>query len=545
MKKYFFTFFVLSTLIVSCQESKKTVTKPKLVVGIVIDQMRYDYLTKYAKRFGEDGFKRLLNDGFSLTNGHFNYIPTYTAVGHASIYTGTTPDHHGIIGNSWYDKYLRKKIYCVDDKNYTSVGVEGWAGRKSPYRMTTTTITDQLHLAQNMRGKTIGIAIKDRSAVLPVGHTANAAYWYEGGLKNKWITSSFYMDKLPEWVVDFNKNNKANKYLSSPWNTLYDIKTYTQSTIDDSVFEGIFKGEKKPVFPHNLPELRKENGGFDIIKTTPYGNTLTLDFAKKAILGEKLGKGKDIDFLSISFSSTDYVGHKYGTNAIETEDTYLRLDKDLADLFQFLDKEVGKGQYTLFLTADHGAVAVPDYLKSLKIPANYFDTKKFYNFLKDISKSKYGSSEIIEYFYNNQIFLNKVKLKQLKLYEHQFTEELITEIIHYDGVYKAVSAKTLQTTSFTSGILKKLQKGYNQKFSGDIMIVPTPASIAVRKTGTTHGSGYSYDTHIPIIFYGAGVQKGASHKEYTVIDIAPTLAILLGIEFPNGVTGKVIDEVLK
>ena len=459
MKKYFFTFFVLSSLIINCQESKKPITKPKLVVGIVIDQMRYDYLTKYAERYGEDGFKRLLNDGFSLTNGHFNYIPTYTAVGHASIYTGTTPDHHGIIGNNWYDKYLKKNIYCVDDKNYMSVGVEGWAGQKSPYRMATTTITDQLHLAQNRRGKTIGIAIKDRSAVLPVGHTANAAYWYEGGTKNKWITSSFYMDKLPEWVVDFNKNNKANEYLSSPWNTLYDIHTYTQSTADDSDFEGIFKGEVKPVFPHNLPELRKANGGYSLIKTTPFGNTLTLDFAKKAILGEKLGKGKDVDFLAISFSSTDYVGHKYGTGAIETEDTYLRLDNDLATLFQFLDKEVGLGNYTLFLTADHGAVAVPGYLKSLKIPANYFKTKNFNSYIKDISKTTYGSSDIIESFYNNQIFLNKTKLKQLKLNEHKVTEHLIGEIIHFDGVYKAVSAKTLQTTSFTSGILKKLQNG--------------------------------------------------------------------------------------
>ncbi|MFY0630089.1 MAG: alkaline phosphatase family protein [Flavobacteriaceae bacterium] len=546
MKKYFFSFLVLSGLILSCQKSKKTNTKPKLVIGIVVDQMRYDYLTKYTDRYGEDGFKRLLNDGFSLTNGHFNYIPTYTAVGHASVYTGTTPDHHGVIGNNWYDKYLKKNIYCVNDFKYTTVGLEGKAGQKSPYRLATTTITDQLHLAQNMRGKTIGIAIKDRSAVIPAGHTANAAYWYEGGKDNKWISSSFYMDKLPSWVTDFNSNNKANEYLSSPWNTLYDINTYTQSTADDNIFEGTFMGEEKPIFPHNLPELRKKgNGGYDIIKSTPFGNTLTLDFAKKAILGEQLGKGSDIDFLAISLSSTDYVGHKYGTNAIETEDTYLRLDKDLADLFQFLDKVVGKGSYTLFLTADHGAVAVPGYLKSLKIPANYFNWKEFYTFLKDTSKAKYGSSDIIEYFSNNQIFLNKEKLKQLKLNEHHVAEYLIGEIINFENVYKAVSAKTLQTTSFTSGVLHKLQKGYNQKLSGDILIVPTPASIGTRKTGTTHGSGYSYDTHIPIIFYGAGIKQGTTAKEYAVTDIAPTLSILLGIEFPNGSTGQVVEEVLE
>ncbi|MGY0427144.1 MAG: alkaline phosphatase family protein, partial [Polaribacter sp.] len=359
------SYFLFSFLLISnVSFAQKNTSKPKLVVGIVIDQMRYDYLIRYAERYGEGGFKRILKDGFSLQNAEFNYIPTYTAVGHTSIYTGTTPSYHGIISNNWYDKFLKKTIYCVDDNNYKTVGNNGNAGRKSPKRMYTTTVSDELHLAQNMRGKVIGISLKDRAAILPVGHTANAAYWYDGGNNNQWITSSYYMKKLPNWVKKFNKNNKTDAYLNSSWNTLYDIKTYTHSIADDNEFEKTLVGQEKPTFPKNLKKLRAKNGNFDLIKAIPFGNSITEDFAEAAIRGEHLGKSDSVDFLSISFSSTDYVGHRYGLAAVETEDTYLRLDKDLADFFSFLDKKVGKGNYTLFLTEDHGAVNVPAYLQA-------------------------------------------------------------------------------------------------------------------------------------------------------------------------------------
>ena len=372
MKKHLLLLLSITTLIYGCEKREKKNQKPTLIVGIVVDQMRYDYLTKYADRYGEHGFKKLLNEGFSLTNAHFNHLGTYTAVGHASAYTGSTPSDHGIIGNNWYDKYLKKSIYCVDDSNYNSIGTISNSGKKSPKRMVTTTITDQVRLGQNMKGKTIGIAIKDRSSILPAGHTANGAYWYEGKDENNWITSSYYMDKLPNWVIDFNTTNKADEYLSKPWNTLHAIDSYTQSLADDNPYEGTFKGETSPTFPHDLPALREKNGNYDLIKGTPFGNDLTLDFTKAAIKGERLGKGNATDFLAVSFSSTDYVGHQYGTDAIEIEDTYLRFDQNIADLFKFLDTEVGVGKYTVFLTADHGAAQVPAYLQSLEIPAPYF-----------------------------------------------------------------------------------------------------------------------------------------------------------------------------
>lgn len=546
MKNYIVLLFSSLLLFSSHKPKDTTPKKPKLVIGIVIDQMRYDYLTRFADKYGEDGFKRIIKDGFSLENANYNYIPTYTAVGHASIYTGTTPENHGIIGNNWYDKYAKKFIYCVDDANYTSVGVTSKGGKKSPYRMQTTTITDQLRLAQNMQGKTISIAIKDRSAVLPGGHTANGAFWLEGKNEGKWITSSYYMNKLPKWVKKFNKSGKAAAYMSKPWNTLYDIKTYTESLADDNPFEGKFRGKEKPVFPYDVRTLKEKNGNFEMIKTIPAGNSFTTDFVKAAIVGENLGKSEFTDFLAISFSSTDYIGHQFGVASKEIEDTYLRLDKDLASLFTYLDIEVGKDNYTLFLTADHAAVQAPAYLQSLKIPAHYINSKELKDYVNAITLKYFKSDKLVENISNYQIFFNKEKIERLKLDANTIAQKIADEVINFDNIYKAVTARTMQTAQFTDGILHKLQKGYNQKFSGDVLLIPSPATLSsYSRKGTSHGSGYSYDTHVPIIFYGNGIKKGVSKKAYNITDIAPTLANLLQIEFPNGTTGKIVNEALK
>ena len=545
MKKAIFYFFTSILLFSNCKFSETTIKKPKLVIGIVIDQMRYDYLTRFADRYGKDGFNRILKNGFSLENAHYNFIPTYTAVGHASIYAGTSPSNHGIISNNWYDKVLKKSIYCVDDANYKTIGNNGTAGQKSPLRLYTTTIADQLQLAQNMQGKTIGIAIKDRAAILPVGHSANAAYWYDAGNKNQWITSSFYMGELPDWVKAFNSNNKADEYLNETWETLYDINTYSQSRADNNIYENNLNGQEKPVFPKVLKKLRELNDNFSLIKTIPAGNTYTVDFAKAAIKGEQLGKSEFTDFLAVSFSSTDYVGHRYGVAAVETEDTYLRLDKDLAHFFNFLDTEVGKENYTLFLTADHAAVHVPSYLQSLKIPAHYLSTKKLKKFLSDITQKYFNSKELIENISNYQIFLDQEKIEALGFNKNAVAQRLADEVLNFDKIYKAVTARTLQTTNFTEGIMHALQQGYNPKFSGDVLMIPYPATLNYSRKGTSHGSGYSYDTHVPLIFYGNGIKKGVSKKTYKIIDIAPTISNLLKIESPNGTSGNIIEEVLK
>ncbi|WP_274476517.1 alkaline phosphatase PafA [Mangrovimonas aestuarii] len=526
------------------EQSQGDFVRPKLVVGIVVDQMRYDYLTRFYNKYGDGGFKRMMREGFNCKNNHFNYIPTYTGPGHASVFTGTTPKYHGIIANDWYDKVSKEEVYCAGDSLVNSVGTTSNAGQMSPHRMLTTTFSDENRLFTQKRGKTISIAIKDRGAILAAGHTANAAYWFHGNDEGHWISSSFYQDELPSWVTDFNDSDIEESYMKV-WEPLYDINTYTESGDDLNDFEGGVKGKPTATFPYDLKQLKDANKGFDILKETPFGNSLTTDFAMAAIKGEQLGSDDITDVLTLSFSSTDYVGHNFGVNSKEVEDTYLRLDKDLERFFNFLDVEVGKGEYTVFLTADHGAVDVPSYLKSNRIPAGYIKWKDFKVKLNGFLESTYGEKDLIEDISNNQIFLNHEKIKSMNLNLKNVQEAIVNEIISYPNIQKAYSATTMQHSSFSQGIEALLQNGYNQKRSGDVLIVLDTAIISYRKTGTTHGSGNSYDTHVPLLFYGKGILQGSTLQPTKITDIAPTISALLGISFPNGCTGAPLGFVLE
>ncbi len=517
--------------------------KPRLVVGIVVDQMRYDYLTRFESKYGDGGFMRLINDGYNCKNNHFNYVPTYTGPGHASVYTGTTPKYHGIISNDWYDRNLKDDVYCVEDTTYQPVGTDHKYSRVSPQRMLVSTVTDELRKFTQKRGKVIGIALKDRAAALPAGHTANAAYWFQGGQEGQWVTSTFYMEQLPEWVQDFNKSNTAKSYLKV-WDTYYNIDTYTESGSDLNEFEGGFKGKETASFPYDLNTLKDYNKGFDILKSTPYGNNLTTDFTIAALQGEKLGQDTITDFLAVSYSSTDYVGHNFGVNSKEIEDTYIRLDKDVERLLNTLDDYVGKGNYTVFLTADHGAVDVPAYLQTLHEPAGYFDSKAFQSQLKDFMTKTYGASDLIESISNNQIFLNRNKLVLMGLELEDVQNTIVNEIISYQNIYKAYTASTMSSEYFDTGIEALLQKGFNQKRSGDVLYILPPAVISYSRTGSTHGSGFNYDTHVPLLFYGNGIKNGSTNIKTEITDLAPTISALLNMSFPSGAIGKPLNFVL-
>ncbi|MEO1011615.1 MAG: alkaline phosphatase PafA [Bacteroidota bacterium] len=519
-------------------------TSPKLVVGIVVDQMRYDYLTRFWTHFEDGGFKRLVNGGFNCKNNHFNYVPTSTGPGHSSIYTGTTPAIHGIIGNGWYDKGSGNTVYCAGDSTYVSVGTTGKEGQMSPHRMTATTITDQLRLHTQMRAKTIAIALKDRGAVLPGGHTANAAYWFHGGNEGNWISSSYYMRQLPQWVRDFNASDNVRNYKKS-WNTLKDINTYAESGLDNTSHEGLFPEELAPVFPHNSPELLDKEKNFDILNATPYGNSITLDFALAALEHEGLGKDLITDFLAISFSSTDYIGHKYGVNSKEVEDTYIRLDRDLAHLFDTLDKKVGEGEYTVFLTADHGAIEVPSYLMEKRIPAGYLGWDDLKQDFDRFLEFTYGTKDIITNFSNNQFFMDHKIIANLDLELDDVQEEVARELLGYGPIDRVYTGYQMWQNEYTSGIPYILQNGYHQKRSGDILVVLKPGYIGTPRKGSTHGSPRNYDTHVPLLFYGKGIQKGSLAGRTEISDIAPTLAVLLGIAFPSGCTGQPIYQVLE
>ena len=542
----FFT-IVFSAIFSNAQPGKKAGTKtlltsPKLVVGIVIDQMRWDYLYRYAHRFGNGGFKRMMNEGYNCQNTMVPYTPTVTAAGHACIYTGSVPNLHGITGNNWYDSKRAKAMYCTDD-TVSSVGTTSTAGNMSPANMFATTICDELRIATNFRGKVIGIALKDRGAILAAGHSANAAYWYDNA-NASFITSTYYMKELPAWANTFNSRKMPDSLMKLGWNTLYPIITYIQSTADEKTYEEKFKGNSKTSFPYNFGN-NKTADNWDMIRSTPQGNTLTADFAKAAVLNEGLGKDSITDLLAVSFSSPDYIGHQFGPNSIENEDDYLRLDKELASFFLFLDKEVGKGQYTVFLSADHAVAHVPGFSIENKLPGGTFSSSNFTRELNSGLKELFGTDSLVKTIMNYQVHLNKPLITTKSLDEEKITNWIISYLYRQDIVSQAFSLNKLMEQPLAKTLQERIGNGYYPGRSGDIQFVPKPGFINGGKTGTTHGLWNPYDSHIPLLFMGWGVKHGSTHRETYMTDIAATIAAILKIQMPNGCVGKVIEEVMK
>ncbi|MBS1754852.1 MAG: alkaline phosphatase family protein [Ferruginibacter sp.] len=535
LKKICVSFFLL---ILSFSVTAQ-INRPKLVVGLVVDQMRWDYLYRYNDQYGNGGFKRLLKQGFSNENTFIPYLPTYTAVGHTCVYTGSLPSITGIVGNNWFDKSLNRSVYCTEDSTVQTVGSNSNAGKMSPDNLWVTTITDELRLGTNFKSKVIGIALKDRGAILPAGHAANAAYWYDEG---KWITSSYYMNNLPGWVNQFNAKDLATAYMNKDWNTLLPINKYSQSTDDDKPYESNIKGEKSVVFPHNLAAI-PASSKFDAFKTTPFAATFTFDFAKAAIENEKLGKNTVTDFLAVSISSTDYIGHAFGPNSIEAEDAYLRLDKDIADFLSYLDKTVGMGNYLFFLTADHGAAHVPAFLNEHKIPAGIFDNKDLAKELDEAIVSKFGINKAISTVMNYQVYLNDENLTEQNASEVK--KLIIKTLSQKPYILNVFTNREIEAVTMPEPQKQMTINGFNPKRSGDIQFSIKPGYFAGGKKGTTHGLWNPYDSHIPLLWFGWKVKPGKSNRQVFMTDISPTIAAMLHIQMPNGNVGKVIEEVFK
>ena len=542
--------------------------RPKLVVGIVVDQMRYDYLYRYWAKFGRGGFRRLLGEGFSFENTHYNYVPTYTGPGHACIYTGATPSANGIVGNNWWVREENRATYCTEDRSVTAVGGAAGPGQMSPRHLLSTTIGDELRLATNFQSKVIGLSMKDRASILPAGNGANAAYWFDGsffeGSTGNFVTSSYYMKQLPDWVVNFNKQGRPLQYLSKPWETLLPIAEYTESTPDNEPWESLFSGEATPTFPHDLNRISQAapapvapagaplgptGRNFDLMRSTPFGNSLTADFALEALRAEQLGQRPGItDLLAVSFSSTDYVGHLYGANAIETEDTYLRLDRDLARLLAALDQQVGQGNALVFLTADHGAAHAVGFLQEHRLPGRGAYVAAIRDSVQRTLVRRHGPGAWVLDFENLQVYLNRPLLAQKGLDPVKTQEEVADILRAQPGVASARSATELQRTHWSDGVGQLQENGFYAPRSGDVLAVLLPGwleAYGAPPKGTTHGASWQYDTHVPLLFWGWHVKHGESVAPARVVDIAATLACFLHLQEPSGCSGVPLAEVLR
>lgn len=475
-------------LLLGYSSVRAEIKRPKLVVGIVVDQMRWDYLNVFDHLFGEDGFRRLRREGFSYDNTMIDYLPTVTSCGHSCIYSGSVPAVTGIAGNDFY--IGEKRTYCTDDSTVSSVGGTVNAGKMSPRNMRVTTICDALKMAQGYKSRTIGVSLKDRGAILPAGHTADAAYWFDKEA-GKFITSSYYMKTLPEWVVAFNRANGVEP-------------------------------------AHD-------------VRYSPEGNELVMKMAIAALKNEHLGKGNTTDFLAISFSSTDYVGHKFGTTAPETEEVYHLLDQQIGQILSALDSEIGKGNYLLFLSADHGAAHNADEMKQHGIPAGRYETSKEKGRLNARLKNAFRTDRsLIKDIIENRIYIDHKAIEEIS--ENAVTDTILNILRQDERIAYAVSFKGIGDAAMPAVIRERICRGYNPQRSGDIQIVLQPGYYCMEEDsylkGTTHSAWYPYDSHIPLVFFGWNIPHGDSDEPVSITDIAATIASRLGVQMPDGCIGK-------
>ena len=536
----------------SAQGTTKQVERPKLVVGIIVDQMRWDYLYRLYGRFGEGGFHRLLNDGFSYDNCMINYVPSITAVGHSSIYTGSVPSIHGITGNDFIEQATGRQVYCSEDPSVQTVGLndpQNKVGKMSPLNLKASTITDQLKYATNFRSKVIGVALKDRGSIFPAGHAADAAYWFDAA-SGSWITSTFYMEKLPKWLSDYNSEKHIEKYLKQDWNPTYPLSTYTESPDMKTLgrYETGFKGYDTPSFPMKTSEMMKTLG-LQLIQYTPGGNTTTTDVAKLALTNEQLGNNPsgDTDFLVVSYSSPDKMAHHFSINTVFNEDAYIKLDKEIEDLLSALDKEVGKGNYTVFLTADHAGTPNATFANDHHIPGGLFSYKENLPKLNAHLKEIYGYDNLVLSLLNYQVNLNYALINKYGLDKEQIKKTCIEDLEKVDGVLYAVDMLKISESSIPDIFKTKILNGYNRRGCGEIDIVLMPGYYSWDENsdpskGGTHGSWSPDDAHIPFVLMGWGIPHGRTSDEVHVTDIAPTIASLLNIQMPNGCVGYAVNS---
>ncbi|MDD2984546.1 MAG: alkaline phosphatase family protein [Crocinitomicaceae bacterium] len=529
-------------------QSVSQITKPKLVVGIVVDQMCYEYLYRYQSKFSNKGFVKLMNNGTHCRNTQYNYVPTYTGPGHASIYTGTTPNNHGIVANDWYHRGLKKTVNCVGDESVSSVGSADAGGKKSPKNLKTNTITDQLKLTYP-NSKVISVSIKDRSAILPGGHLSDGTYWFDfssGGF----LTSSFFKTELPEWAKNFNAKKTPDSYLKETWNTYFDINSYTESGPDDSPYEHLLKGKKTPTFPYDLKVMTEGKMDYELFTYTPFANTYLADFALEALQKEKLGQGKETDFLAISFSSTDILGHSFGPNSIEIEDMYIRLDLEIAKIIAELEKKVGKENFVLFLTADHAVVPVPQKLIDQQLPGGYLNWKPLVVQLRKEVVAKYGV-DFIASRQNSNFYFDRELLATEKIKLEDAQDFVKSKVKNWENVKSVYTASELENSAADFEWKDMIRRGYRFHESGDVIYILEPGFISqwgeapAAYKGTTHGSSFNYDTHVPLIWYGANIPTQEILRRINITDITATLVPILQLQKPSATTGEPILELFK
>ncbi len=510
--------------------------QPKLVVGVVVEQMRQDYITRFWDKFGNNGFKKLATTGTYHKNAHLNYSLTQTAPGFATIVTGSEPTGHGIISDYWFVPLTGKKEYSIGNTGYKGVGPHGGNTAYSPEKMYSTSFSDEAKLFNKGKSKVISISLDPVGAILSGGFGANAAYWFDTKT-GAWISNSYYINELPEWVKSFNYRPALERFLERKWNTLLDIKKYTEAWSDTSIYEHGIYGTYK-TFPYDYQKIRQQIRDYKLITMIPEGNTYTTDFAIAALLEENLGQNEYTDFLFINYSVTENIDNLYGPQSVEVMDLFLRLDQDIAHLVSVLEETVGKNNFLLYLTSNCGVSEVPQYLIDNKMPGGYFRHHYIRVLLEGYLRAIYGEGNWILDFSNNQIYLNRTLIEDSQISLGEFQDNVANFIINSRGISNAITAHNMSNNYFLSGIPQKMQNSFNPKRSGDVMISLNPGWIEDITNVVAHNSGYSYDTHVPLIWYGWKVKRQTIYSKVNLTNIAPTISMVLNTPIPPISTGE-------
>jgi predicted AlkP superfamily pyrophosphatase or phosphodiesterase len=546
--------------------------RPRLVLLIVVDQFRYDYLDRFGDLFGSNGLQRLLRTGASWVDANYDHMPTYTAPGHATLMTGAYPAESGIVANEWPDRESGKKVTSVSDESAKLLGGGEKEAAASPRRLLASTIGDELRLASNDRAKVIGVSLKDRSAILPAGRHANAAYWFSA-LTGNMVSSNYYSfvnGQLPKWVVDFNGARPADKYFGRLWERLLPEAEYLKRAGADSpAWEDIGQvpGDTN-AFPHKITGGSSAPGNdfYGALEYSPFANDLLVSFAEQAIVNEQLGQDDDTDVLTVSLSADDYVGHRFGPYSQEVMDVTLRVDRQIGTLLDFVDARVGLQNTTVIFTADHGMAPIPEHAAALGLSGGRVPSSDVLAAIKTAVSGRYNpgrkspdptadyflqysdSGKLTDRLINGNLYFNFTALKRDAVSLDEIEKVACAAAITVPGIARCFTGAQLLagTVSLTDPIERRVLHGFYPRRNGDLVIVQEPFKYLTEYTITaTHGSPYSYDTHVPLIIMGAGVKPDRYFQAATPADIAPTLAVLLRLQAPSNTVGRVLLEALE
>jgi predicted AlkP superfamily pyrophosphatase or phosphodiesterase len=531
---------VVAIVLTCALPHSRSAEPPKLIVAILVDQLRYDYLERFHDQFPEGGFRLLTDQGAFMTFAQYNYAPTVTGPGHASFLSGAPPAVHGIISNDWFDKRTLKSVNCVSDPSVEGVGGDPNEGKRSPRNFIGSNFADELRL--RFHSKVVGVSLKDRGAILPAGKKPAGAYWFDS-VSGNFITSTYYMPELPAWVKAFNARKLPASFIGQTWKRLLDPAVYDWP--DNAAGEGLMPGEKTPTFDHVVHPSPTE--GFETIVPTPFGNQLLAEFALAAIDGERLGAGPQPDMLCVSFSSTDACGHRFGPYSQEVQDITLRLDQELRQLFAQLDKKFGLKNVTIVLTADHGVAPTAEFATGQGFDGQRTDSTAL---MADLEKQLTERFGVGKFFLTSRpvdgnFYFDHAALRERKLAPEDLAH-FIREWAYANGEYQAAYTRAQLLDGRTPGVIgQRVLNGYHPERSGDVVVVPKPYHLPSSfKVGTTHGSPYSYDTRIPVLFYGSAFKRGRYADEFYITDIVPTLCAALHATEPPGSIGKPCVKVL-